>query len=1153
MTHNKTTAAIEKNVQAEENLQSSANKTASAEQKVADSLNKSEQEAKEYGDAMIKAADDSEKLGDKGGNAISELESIIAGAGIVMGLKKIGEAFLDCSNSAAQFEASIAKVSTIADTSQVSLSTIESDIMALSRSTGQGAGDLTEASYQAISASVDTAYAVKFVDEANKLAVGGFTQQATAADVLTTAINAYGLAVSEATQVSDMLITTQNLGKTTVDELAQNMGRVIPLAAAYNVEMDNLSTGYAILTKNGIATAESTTYLKSMLNELGDTGSAVAGVLQEQTGQSFAQLTESGYSLGDVLTVIGDSVNGDTTAFNNLWGSQEAGIGALALFNAGAAEFNSTLGKMQDSAGATEKAYMTMTNTTEHAQKRMQNAFGNLGITIGSQLNPVISDLYNGVADVVDGFSEFTDEHPQVTAGITAVTTVLGIGAAALTGYTVVTKIATAATKAFSVATKGNAIFTIITGVTAAVGAFKAFTSVMDGNKETVEDYDGTLEECRSEIELTERTLANARERYNENSNAVQTLESNLDTLNKQYEQAGGYLQELYEQSSLAADSIDTLNNSVKDQNASIDTMEVGGLKAVTMLEKLSGQSDLTNTDLDLMSKYADYLNDTFNCNIEVDYDTGKLTGFDPTTDYYDIIDDITAEKRKEVSLDFITNPELLEKTITQNENLLEAQNELDKLKNKYGEAGVAAYEFYREQKATDKNYKYDDHLLDYQNYYKEMGLPDWNTSKYFKEFITDVDNAEVKLNEMQGKFDETKLSIQENCDVLGMSSEKLLDDWLNDSDDLSESVKKVKEAMTPEEAISEVWAANEEQIKQFAEEYEEAYDSIRESLDGMFGLFEEASMNLENALSPDTAIENIESQIDYFNQYKEAVATLSDLELDSNIIEQLDPEQAVAFAQSFNEMNVDEAKGKVSELNESFGELKNIKDDTAQTMLEVDEEISQRLDAIKENMDKSLDEMVEEMKLDSEAADAAKLTMDGYISQLKSSGDTAVQQAQSIASRITAALSVDVSTAVSNAAAAVRGFTANVNAYASGTLSAEPGIALVGEEGPELVRFKGGETVYTADETEQIISGYADNHFSIPPSESPVKKFENKTESVSRREVDLNINGKGSINVKSNMDKEQVAEILIENLKPALMSIISTELFEEGEDSYDF
>lgn len=1124
--HNKTTAAIEKNVQAEEKLQASASQTVNTEQKVADSLNKSEQEAKEYGDAMIKAADDSEKLGDKGGNAISELESIIAGAGIVMGLKKIGEAFLDCSNSAAQFEASIAKVSTIADTSQVSLSTIESDIMALSRSTGQGAGDLTEATYQAISASVDTAYAVKFVDEANKLAVGGFTQQATAADVLTTAINAYGLAVSEATQVSDMLITTQNLGKTTVDELAQNMGRVIPLAAAYNVEMDNLSTGYAILTKNGIATAESTTYLKSMLNELGDTGSAVAGVLQEQTGQSFAQLTESGYSLGDVLTVIGDSVNGDTTAFNNLWGSQEAGIGALALFNAGAAEFNSTLGKMQDSAGATEKAYMTMTNTTEHAQKRMQNAFGNLGITIGSQLNPIISDLYNGVADVVDGFSEFTDEHPGVTAAITGVSVTLGIGTVALTGYSVASKVASAATKTFTAVLQANPLVKgamIAVGIAGVVAGVASFTNVIKSNTDAVEDYNGTLEQCSTEIDNTRTAYENVCNMYGAESQAAQNLASELETLNAQYQKGGGfaadYAQRL-EESKQALDSFTAEYNGKMDE---IDKDWQNGMVAVAQLEALSKQSELTNADLDMMSQYADYLNDTFNCNIEVDYDTGKLTGFDPT-DINTQIASIAEENRKQVAIESITD--------------VDFQNQyMDRVKNLESEKKRLEY-VQRELKkvATDPSY---------------VNTEGWEYS--------DIEDIEKQISEYERLVDKSQNKIREAYSTMGYSAEeadayaKSLSDVALSFGEIEESAEEAQKAMTPEEAIYDVWAVNEEQIKQFAEEYEEAYDSIRESLDGMFGLFEEASMNLENALSPDTAIENIESQIDYFNQYKEAVATLSDLELDSNIIEQLDPEQAVAFAQSFNEMNVDEAKGKVSELNESFGELKNIKDDTAQTMLEVDEEISQRLDAIKENMDKSLDEMVEEMKLDSEAADAAKLTMDGYISQLKSSGDTAVQQAQSIASRITAALSVDVSTAVSNAAAAVRGFTANVNAYASGTLSAEPGIALVGEEGPELVRFKGGETVYTADETEKIISGYADNHFNVTPAESPVKKFENKTESVSRREVDLNINGKGSINVKSNMDKEQVAEILIENLKPALMSIISTELFEEGENSYDF
>ena len=1137
--HNKTTAAIEKNVQAEENLQSSASQTANTEKKVADSLNRSEQEAKEYGDAMIKAADDSEKLGDKGGNAISELESIIAGAGIVMGLKKIGEAFLDCSNSAAQFEASIAKVSTIADTSQVSLSTIESDIMALSRSTGQGAGDLTEATYQAISASVDTAYAVKFVDEANKLAVGGFTQQATAADVLTTAINAYGLAVSEATQVSDMLITTQNLGKTTVDELAQNMGRVIPLAAAYNVEMDNLSTGYAILTKNGIATAESTTYLKSMLNELGDTGSAVAGVLQEQTGQSFAQLTESGYSLGDVLTVIGDSVNGDTTAFNNLWGSQEAGIGALALFNAGAAEFNSTLGKMQDSAGATEKAYMTMTNTTEHAQKRMQNAFSNLGITIGSQLNPVISDLYNGVADVVDGFSEFTDEHPGVTAAITGVSVTLGIGTVALTGYSVASKVASAATKTFTAVLQANPLVKgamIAVGIAGVVAGVASFTNVIKSNTDAVEDYNGTLEQCSTEIDNTRTAYENVCNMYGAESQAAQGLASELETLNAQYQKGGGfaadYAQRL-EESKEALDSFTTEYNSKMD---SIDKDWQNGMVAVAQLEALSKQSELTNADLDMMSQYADYLNNTFNCNIEVDYDTGKLTGFDPTNINSQMVK-IAMDNRKQAASESVTSADFTNGYLDGLKELKDfeteykiVKDEITKSMNDPGHANMTGYTMSEANEYFGKKIAEAQKVVDG---YK-------NTAFEAFSIMDNPDGAEEFL--------------------------KTIEDTANAYNDLGKSAEEAQKAMTPEEAISEVWAAKEEEINQLAQAYDEAYTAIRTDLDGLFGLFEEASINLENTLSLDGAIDNLESQIDYFNQYEEALSRLSDMGVDNSIIEQLDPEQAVAFAQQLEqlgEIDASQAAAKIEELNGSFDKLSEAKDKVAEKMADVETEFSEKLDDIK----KRLGEAVDDMELGKEAADSAKLTMDGYISQLKSSGDTAVSEAQNIARRITAALNVNVSPTISTDSSS-SGSTPSVTTtpsssgtttattvkrHANGTTYADD-VFIAGDDGPELIIGKKGAKVFPADETNRIIDAVTDdNHFSIPPSESPVKKFENKTESVSRREVDLNINGKGSINVKSNMDKEQVAEILIENLKPALMSIISTELFEEGENSYDF
>ena len=668
---------FEKAAEAEEQLYTFANMIASAEKNVASALDKSEKEAEEYSEAMSKAADDSGKLGEKGAGAITNLKDVIVNAGIVMGLKKIGDAFLECSRSAAEFESGIAKVSTIADTSRVSLSTIEADIMSLSRKTGQSAGDITEAAYQAMSASVDTASAVKFVDEANKLAVGGFTQQATAADVLTTAINAYGLQVAEATRLSDMLIMTQNLGKTTVDELAQNMGRVIPLASAYNVEMDNLSAAYAEMTKNGIATAESTTYIKSMLNELGSSGSEVSKVLTEQTGQSFAQLMQNGYSLGDVLQVLGQSVDGNTTAFNNLWGSQEAGIGALSLFNSGAAAFNGTLREMQGSAGATEKAYSAMTDTTEFAAQRMSNSFSNLKLTIGGQLNPVMEELYNRVADTIDSFTTFAEENPEVVAGISSLVTGISMATVVATGFNGIIKVVIPSLKALGVAAKANPVIAIVSGVTALATAVSTFKKVMDGNEEKVEAYNGTLEQCRTELEATETAYENVSRMYGENSSAASNLADKLSTLNAQYEQGGGHLAEIEEKANAAASKMDELNQAVQSQYSELDTMQLNGFQAIAMLESLSSKSEITNTDLDLMSKHADYLNDTFNCNIVVDYETGEITGIDPKA-ISDKIMDTYQQKKIKISMDELSNQEFVDSYASSFAALAAAQKEYD-------------------------------------------------------------------------------------------------------------------------------------------------------------------------------------------------------------------------------------------------------------------------------------------------------------------------------------------------------------------------------------------------------------------------------------------------------------------------------------------
>ena len=305
---------------------------------------------------------------------------------------KMAELVTSSVDIGASFETALAKVSTIADTSKVSVGDLNKQILDTSGSMGVAAADIAEAAYQAISAGQDTANAVAFAGQASKLAAAGFTSSSSAVDILTTALNAYGLSADQATHVSDVLLTTQNLGKTSVDELSSSMGKVIPLAAAYGVTVENLSSGLAVMTANGIATAEATTYTKSMLNELGDAGSTVGKILQKQTGKSFAQLNAEGKSLGDVLQILYQNVGGSSTAFAGLWSSVEAGTGALSLASGGAEHFNDVLSQMQNSAGATETAYETMTDTFQHKVETMQTAAQNFGITLYDSLESSLSD-----------------------------------------------------------------------------------------------------------------------------------------------------------------------------------------------------------------------------------------------------------------------------------------------------------------------------------------------------------------------------------------------------------------------------------------------------------------------------------------------------------------------------------------------------------------------------------------------------------------------------------------------------------------------------------------------------------------------------------------------------------------------------------------
>lgn len=523
----------------EEAGESAAEAVEDAMSDVADSVSDA---AKDVGDS---ASDIGDSIGDgfeegtdQASTAIDALAQALVAAGVTASVKAITDALMGCTQASMEFETAMAKVGTIADESQKPLGDMRNEILALSGETGKSVGELAEATYQAISASVATENAVDFVGTANKLAVGGFSDTTTAVDILTTAINAYGMSADDAAKISDVLITTQNLGKTSVAQLGASMGMVIPLAAAYNMDLEDLSASYALLTANGTQTAQATTYVKAALNELGSTSSVVGSTLKKKTGKTFAELMAEGNSLGDVLQVLADSVDGDTTAFNNMWSSSEAGVGMLSILNSGTSKYNSLVQAMEGSTGAATTAFEKMSETGEFAQQRFQNATENLKIAIGDELAPVLMELQQSGADAMEWATEFVKEHPEVVAAVTALAAALAVLAAALVGLLVVQQVTTAFTK-FSAALLANPVGAVAVALTALTAAAVAFGAVMkDRTSESVKNRKA-IEQCKDSYdELKDSMEEHAKERKESIKSAKTEAATYQNLADKLYELA---------------------------------------------------------------------------------------------------------------------------------------------------------------------------------------------------------------------------------------------------------------------------------------------------------------------------------------------------------------------------------------------------------------------------------------------------------------------------------------------------------------------------------------------------------------------------------------------------------------------------------------
>lgn len=343
------------------------------------------------------------------GNAISGVGSTLTKS-VTVPLVAAGTA---CTKMAMSFDTNFAKVSTLLDKGTVDYAKYKQSILENSTKMGTAVGEYSEAVYQALSASVDQGHAIEFTNNAIKLAKSGFTDAASAVDILTTVINAYSMSADDATSISDKLILTQNLGKTTVNELASTMGSVIPTAKSFGVNIDQVCASIAQMTKNGISTAESVTYLNGMLNELGSAGTDASEALKKKTGKTFVELMNSGMKLTDVIKILQESAKENKVALNDMFGNVRAGKGALTLAKDEGSDFNNILQQMTNSAGTTDTAFKKVADTTEARLKKKLNELKNQGIEIGEKLIPLAEKGIQFIGKLADKFNNLSDTQQE--------------------------------------------------------------------------------------------------------------------------------------------------------------------------------------------------------------------------------------------------------------------------------------------------------------------------------------------------------------------------------------------------------------------------------------------------------------------------------------------------------------------------------------------------------------------------------------------------------------------------------------------------------------------------------------------------------------------------------------------------------------------
>ena len=360
-------------------------------------------------------------------NMANQSATIAAGILIPLGL---------ATKAAVDFEKGMGNINTLIDSNKESLEQYSEIIKNVSKIIGKPMGDLQEATYQLKSAGV----ALKDMDsallESGKLAIAGLGNTVEAANILSSAMNVFKNENLNYAQSADIVFKTIQKGKTKVELLAPEFGKIALAASEVGVSFREMMAMTGAITNTGVQTAEVQTEITGALISLNKRTSDMIDIQEKLsgqvglTGQEFIKY--AGGAVG-AMEKVNDYASKNRLDLFKIYGRKEGALASVALTKTQNAAFKDLYTTMQ-SGNAINEAVEKQQKTAAARMEIFKNSVNRLGIAVGNTLIPALDKLIAVIEPVINGIGEFAHNHKTLAKIIFGSLGTFGLLAASVAG-----------------------------------------------------------------------------------------------------------------------------------------------------------------------------------------------------------------------------------------------------------------------------------------------------------------------------------------------------------------------------------------------------------------------------------------------------------------------------------------------------------------------------------------------------------------------------------------------------------------------------------------------------------------------------------------------------------------------------------------------